>query len=170
MPFDIILYAGDTPYVDVGIAGMRMFVPFRHTAELFTKSDRHPFWGFHGIDDDEFPLDAGRVHDSDWIVLLDRGFTHGTSIRCTHQGIHGLQLAVHTKKRYHAVRRPSFFENNFEVTEPTADAMFRNVVEAFDGLESRWPSRIATSCDELVNPPGIVCEYVMNRRTYRHVP
>ena len=86
MSVDIILYAGDTPYVDIRIAGMQMFVSFRHTAELFTKSDRHPLWGFHGIDDDEFPPDARRVHDSDWIVLLESAFTHGTSIRCTHQG------------------------------------------------------------------------------------
>jgi hypothetical protein len=164
------LYSGETPTVDLHIDRTDMFLPFRHRAELYTRNESHPFWSFEDMDDAEFPPDARRVHASDWILRLDPEYTHGTTIRCTHGGIHGLNLTVHTTKQYRGFRRPARLQFVHTVRQDEADALHAALVEEMALMEARWPARVTQAAEAQINPEGIVSEYVMRRCSYRHVP
>lgn len=164
------LCSGATPTVDVTLQGTQMFIPFRHRADLYTRSESHPFWSFDDMDEDEFPPDARRVHASDWILCLDPGYAHGTTIRCTHGGVHGLNMTIHTKKGYRGMRRSHYLQAFFPVTQASADALHKSVVGDMELIESRWPMCVSREAEARIIPAGIVSEYVMRRCTYSHAP
>lgn len=162
------LYSGVTPTVDVRLDRTQMFIPFRHRAELYTLNEDHPFWSFEGMDAAEFPSDARRVHASDWILRLDPDYRHGTTIRCTHGGVHGLNLTVHASKQYRGFRRPPRSQFSHAVSQSEAEALHASLVEDMALIEARWPARVTREVEARINPAGIVSEYEMRRCAYRH--
>ena len=169
MPIRFDLYGGDTPMVDFDIGRTQLFVPFRHRAELHTQNENHPFWSFDGMDDEEFPAESRRVHASDWILRLDPQHKHGTTIRCTHGGIHGLRLTVHATKQYRGLTRSAHLQFSHLMTAEEADAMHADIVEGMALLEARWPTRVSRVDEATITPAGIVSEYVMRRCSYSHI-
>ena len=164
---DVSLYDGDTPYVSI-MSQLHMFVPFRHTLALYTKSDSCDHWTFDDIDTDEFPLDERRIRDWEWILVLDKDYGHGTMITCCYETIHGNRLSIRSGKNYRNARASIDLDVSIDISEEAARQLHADVVQMVEMVRARWTQHVRNENDVVVIPRGRVCQYTMNGVIYRH--
>ena len=167
---DVDLYAGYYPYVSVCVNGMQSFIPFRHTMELYTKSDRHDMWSFDDMDEDEFTPEMRRIREWEWILLLDGNYRHGTMICCNSETIHGSRLSIHSLKDYRGNTNNAL---HLDISIPLVDdkskeELRHNVWEIMNKIERDYNRPVTTIACQNMKPWGRVCEYVMDCRRYTH--
>ena len=159
----IDLHTGDVPYLALNIQTLELFVPFRHTLQLFTKSPEHHRWSFDG---DVFSSEDRRIRDWEWILALDRSYKHGSMIRCMNETIHGNRVTLHCSKHY---RLPVHcqLDVSMDIGE-TGPRYFEEVTHMVDALETQFPERVVREDNVDVVPDGRVSLYTMNCLTYTH--
>lgn len=155
------LYSGDVPYVYICTGGTTLFVPFKHTLEIFWKSPGFDVWTVDDDDYEGFDADMRTVREWECFLLCDRGYQHGTAISCCHETIHGDRLRVRSEKNMKG-HRP-YLEMDVELAPEEGPHIQADLVQMADAFPESERTR-----NMRVRAPGRVCVYTMDGMRYSH--
>jgi hypothetical protein len=164
----ISLYQSHVPYLSMNIDKINIFLPFRHTLELFTKSLNPEFelWSFDGMDENEFPSELRVINDWEFVLALDREYNHGTMICCMNELIHGNILSIKNKKNY----RPYNTElMNISVQiNNNGPKLLSDINKQLKNIKDNFPNRCTDYENVQIQPEGRIPIYTMNCAKYKH--